>query len=253
VARALPILTSNGGPADRADARALAHAQRLLDAGQVAEARAVLVPLAADPATAVRAHAALLDAGLALMSGRAAEALATAQRVPAEPAFVLDQGYRAMVVASALRQLRRYPEAVAEASRAVAHGASAGRLLVLADAQKHAGLVAEAVRTLEQLLAAEPMHVTALAQLAGYLALAGRTADAAEARARFDAASSSSVETGDVARGRAFIALCARDLDAALSHLARALALEPDATRAYLVDEVELDPWRADERVRALV
>ena len=90
---------------DRRDARTLTDAQALLDAGRVADARTHLAPLAAEPVTAIRAQAALLLAGLALMDAEPAETLALIARIPA--ALVVDGGYRSMIKAAALRQLRR--------------------------------------------------------------------------------------------------------------------------------------------------
>ena len=234
---------------DRADGSALAAAQRLLDAGRADDARAALAPLAADPTTAVRAHACLLYAGLLLMAGRADEALRALAAVPRTAPFAVDEGYRRMIEACALRQARRYPEALAAARGAVELGATSGRLLVLADAQKHAGELHAAVRTLAALLDDEPGNLTALAQLAGYRNLLGDRDEAARLHARFRALDDGSA---DARRNDAFYHATRGDLAPALAALEIALRAEPEATRSYIADEVELERYRTDERLRAL-
>jgi tetratricopeptide (TPR) repeat protein len=235
---------------DRRDGVALAAAQKLLDEGRVDEARATLVELVVEPLTPIRAHAALLAAGAALMAGDPSGALDVLARIPERPVFVIDEGYRRMIEACALRQARRYDDALVAAVRSVSHGPTPGRLLVLADAQKHAGHVEEAARTLEDLLARDPDNTTALAQLAGYKNLLGDVHEGARLLALFGERAD---ESADALRNRAFVHATARDLDATVHALSCALALEPEATRSYMADEIELDRFRHEPSFRALV
>lgn len=235
---------------DRKDGQALAAAQRLLDAGRTDDALAALTELAAEPTTPLRANASLLYAGVLLMAGRVDEVLAVLARLPAEPSFPLDEGYRWMIEACALRQARRYDDALEAARQSVARGPTSGRLLVLADAEKHAGRLADACATLERLLGAEPGHPTALAQLAGYRNLQGDLVEGARLFRAFQAVAD---DGADAARNAAFSHATRNDLEATLAALAGALALEPAATRGYIADEVELDRFRADPRFRQLL
>ena len=226
---------------DRRDGVALASAQRLLDAGRVDDARDSLAALAADPATAIRAHACLLYAGLLLMVARADDALAALSRIPAAPAFAVDEGYRSMIEACALRQARRYDDALVAAHAAVLRGPTSGRLLVLADAQKHAGHLDDASRTLRTLLQREPEHVTALAQLAGYRNLLG---DLEEGAVLFSSFCELADDSADAKRNEAFYFATKNDVDGAVAALASALAVDHDVTLGYLDDEVELERFR---------
>lgn len=235
---------------DRQDGLALAAAQRLLDAGRVDEALAALSVLGADPTTAVRAHAAVLHAGVLLMAGRAADALDVLACVPERPTFPFDEGTRRMIEACALRQARRYADALRAARLSVAQGTTPGRLLVLADAQKHAGHLDDASLTLESLLARDPDNATALAQLAGYKNLLGADTEAATLLEQFRACADGSA---DARRNEAFIHATRGDLDATLAALAAALRDEPDVTRGYIADEIELDRFRAAPQFIALV
>lgn len=231
-----------------ADGRTLTDAQRALDAGDVDRARRILEELTVDVTTRVRAQAGLLLSGLFLMQGDASAAFALLARVP--PALVVDAGARALLLASALRQLRRYADALVEAERAVDHGPSGNRLLVLADAQKHAGKLEDAIATLERLVTDDASHGTALMQLAGYLNLIGDTARADAAWARAEAQPMPPVEA---ALGRAFFFVTRADVDHALTALEEAFALDARVTRAYVDDEVELDPYRGHPRLAALL
>lgn len=248
--KSLPIVDAAAPSRETVEARTLSAAQRFLDDGMVDEAARKLAPLALDPTTPVRAHAGLLYAGLLLMTGKAKDAVAVLDRVPVAPAFPLDEGYRWMLTACALRTARRYDDALAAAQRAVEQGATSGRLLVLADAQKHAGHLDAASATLERLLANEPRHATALAQLAGYRNLAGARDAGAQAFAAFRAVADASA---DSARNEAFYFATRDELAPTLSALQRALALEPDATRGYIDDEIELDRFRDSAELRALL
>jgi tetratricopeptide (TPR) repeat protein len=247
VGKPLPIVDDK--KRDRADSIALSGAQRLLDAGHVEDARAILVELAEDPSTPIRAHGCLLAAGVCLMCGAPQDALALLSRLPAQPAFAVDEGYRRMIEACSLRQLRRYDEALAAALASVEAGPSAGRLLVLADAQKHAGRVDDAARTLRSLLDREPDNVTALAQLAGYLNLLDDVDGADAMFAKFRAASTNDA---DAHRNAAFYFATRGDVDATVHALKSAVALDPDATRAYIADEIEFDRFRGAPSFLAL-
>jgi tetratricopeptide (TPR) repeat protein len=240
---------------DRRDAAALTTAQQLVEAGRAADARAALaavVAVAADEPTAVRGHACLLYAGASLMCGAPQDALAALAKIPARPAFALDEGYRKMIEACALRQLRRYGEALAAALASVEHGPTPGRLLVLADAQKHAGHVDDACRTLTNLVDRDPHNITALAQLAGCLHLRGGDGDADSAAACFARFAVLDDNGADAARNAAFVHAVRGDVDACVAALSRALATEPEATRGYIGDEVELERFRADPKFAAL-
>jgi tetratricopeptide (TPR) repeat protein len=248
MAPALPIIDPAADAArNRRDARTLSDAQRLADGGEIEAARVALAALAETPVTSVRAQAALLFSGLCLMRGLPQDALAALERVPAQ--LVADPGFASMVAAAALRQLGRYPEALARAERALEHGETPGRLLVLADAQKHAGQLPDAIATLERVLASAPHDATALAQLAGYLFLSRDRTLAASIEERFEACAPDNAESD---RGRAFIALTRADLDAAIASLERAFEREPEQTRAYVKDEVELQRFASDPRIGAL-
>lgn len=239
---------------EQLEGRTLAAAQHLLDDGDLEQALHTLAPLAVEPTSPVRAHAALLQAGVLLMLGRASDALQLLEHVPRTPAFALDEGYRCMLMACALRAQRRYADALASAQAAVELGPSVGRLLVLADAQKHAGLLAAAIATLEGLLAREHSHATALAQLAGYYHLAGAPNDGTRVFAAFHAAVAreGTAASADVLRNEAFYFATLGDLDSTVAALAGALALEPAATRGYIADEIELDRFRSLAVFRAL-
>ncbi len=236
----LPIV-NNKAATDRDDAAALAGAQRLLDAGLADEARARLAPLVDAPHTAVRAHACLLYAGVSLMAGKPEDALAALDKLPARPPFAIDTGYRKMIEACALRQTRRYAEALAAAQVAADEGATPGRLLVLADAQKHAGLLDAAAATLSRLLDGEPDNATALAQLAGYRNLQGDLDAGAACFERFRACAAAGA---DARRNEAFFFATRGNLDATVAALRAALDEEAEATASYLVDEVEFDRFR---------
>ena len=175
------------------------------------------------------------------------------ERVPQTPAFPLDEGYRWMLTACALRSSRRYLAALAAAERAVELGPTTGRLLVLADAQKHVGQLAAGIATLQRLLAGEPRHPTALAQLAGYHNLAGALLEGSRVFAMF-LAGVEGVEgrSADGQRNRAFYFATRGDLASTLVALSQALVLEPEASRGYIDDEVELDRFRALAAFRAL-
>lgn len=262
-AKSLPIVDA-GAPAparapahapaapsrDTVEGRTLAAAQRFLDEGRVDEAARKLAPLAEDPTTPIRAHAGLLYAGLLLMKGQAREAIAALERVPREPTFPVDEGYRWMLTSAAMRSARRYDDALRAAEKSVAQGATSGRLMVLADAQKHAGQIDAAARTLERLLASEPHHATALAQLAGYHNLAGALADGARVFASFLRVAGRSA---DGARGEAFYHATRDELGPTMDALRRALTLEPEATRGYIDDEIELDRFRDCAEMHALL
>jgi hypothetical protein len=248
--KGLPIVDGSAPTRDTVEARTLSAAQRFLDDGDVQQATLKLAPLAEDPTTPVRAHAGLLYAGLLLMTGKARDAVAVLDRVPLAPAFPLDEGYRWMLTACALRTARRYDDALVAALRAVEQGATSGRLLVLADAQKHAGHLDDAAATLEKLLAKEPRHATALAQLAGYRNLAGAHDAGAKAYAAFRAVADKSA---DSARNEAFYFATRDELAPTLAALQRALSLEPEATRGYIDDEIELDRFRDSVEMRALL
>ena len=248
--KSLPIVDGSAPTRETVEARTLSAAQRFLDDGLVDEAARKLAPLAVDPTTPVRAHAGLLSAGVLLMTGKAKDAVDVLERVPVAPAFPLDEGYRWMLTACALRTARRYPDALAAAHRAVDQGATSGRLLVLADAQKHAGQLDAAAVTLERLLLKEPRHVTALAQLAGYRNLAGAHDEGARAFAAFRAVADAGA---DSARNEAFYFATRDDLAPTLAALQRALSLEPAATRGYIDDEIELDRFRDCSEMRALL
>lgn len=248
--KSLPIVDGNAPSRETVEARTLSAAQRFLDDGLVDEAARKLAPLALDPTTPVRAHAGLLYAGVLLMTGKAKDAVDVLERVPVAPPFPLDEGYRWMLTACALRTARRYQDALAAAHRAVDQGATSGRLLVLADAQKHAGQLDAAAVTLERLLAKEPRHATALAQLAGYRNLAGAHDEGAQAFAAFRAVADAGA---DSARNEAFYFATRNDLAQTLAALQRALSLEPAATRGYIDDEIELDRFRDCREMRALL
>lgn len=235
---------------DRQDGMALVAAQRLVDEGRVDEAREVLSALAASPSTAIRGNASLLYAGLLLMGGHSAEALEVLGRLPDRPGFPIDEGYRRMIEACALRQARRYDDALVAARASVACGPTSGRLLVLADAQKHAGRLDDACATLARLLEQEPANATALAQLAGYRNLQG---DFVEGERLYRAFLAVADEGADGARNAAFVHATKNDIEATLTFLQRALALEPGATRSYISDEIELDRFRAEPRFVRLV
>jgi tetratricopeptide (TPR) repeat protein len=260
--RGLPIV-AEGAPTEesrlkkareRQDGAALATAQRHLDEGRLDAALGLLEPLATDPTTPLRANASLLCAGVMLMAGRSADALRVLARLPTDTqaqGLSLDEGYRRMIEACALRRERRYDEALAAAEQSVAQGATTGRLLVLADAQKHAGALEAGARTLERLLASEPGHPTALAQLAGYRYLQGAVEEGARLFAAFEAAVGE--ETADSLRNTAFVHATRGDVARTIEALRGALALEPAATRGYIADEVELARFHGDERFGALL
>ena len=93
-----------------------------------------------------------------------------------------------------------------------------------------------------------------MAQLAGYENLRGDVEAGASLFAKFRAL----CDAGDVSndadahRNAAFYFVTKGDLPAAVASLRRALTIEPDATRAYIADEVELDRFRSDAELRAL-
>jgi tetratricopeptide (TPR) repeat protein len=248
--RTLPIIADAPAPVDKLEARTLAAARRLLDGGDVQRAAGALAPLAHDPTTPVRAHAGLLYAGVLLMSGRALDAVDVLERIPTTAAFPLDEGYRWMLMACALRSARRYDDGLTAALRSVEQGTTAGRLLVLADAYKHAGRLAEAIATLLHLLEHDPHHATGLAQLAGYRNLAGAMDVGARTFDKFMAVADGGASAK---RNEAFYFATKGDVARTVAALAHALALEPAATRGYIADEVELDRFRGHEGLRALL
>ena len=253
--RPLPIvagaITSDAQAVDeQQDVAAWLRARALVDAGDVDAARAVLAALTDPPVTALRANASFLFAGVELLRGDAKAALDILARVPAATPWALDDGYRHMIAASAHRRLRDVDAALHHARRAVAHGATCGRLLVLADAQKHKGLLDEARATLERVLSDAPEEPAALAALAGLRALQG---DVDAARALFARFSAVAPDDADTARSAAFFHAVMADVPALARALRRALVLDDRATRAYLADEVELDRFRSHEELRALL
>jgi tetratricopeptide (TPR) repeat protein len=259
----LPILDSPARTTiQKAEARALGAALRCLEAGELRAAHDLLAPLtgldADAPDTAVRAQARLVRAGLHLMEGHAVEALALLAKLEPRPpmsgspeavehdAVPVDHGFRLMLRAHALRLLGRCDEAVAAARASLVHGATSARLLALADAEKHAGALDDAIATIERLLVAEPRHAVALAQLAGYHNLRGDLTTADETFARFEACCD---ESADGHRGAAFFFATRGDRERTLHHLRAALVKDAAGTEAYLRDEAELrrfDPLDVD-------
>ena len=237
-----PLRTSGGGlvvvddAQNHADAASFLLSQRLLAAGRIDEALAVLRPLAQDPQTTVRAHAAMVAAALLTSRGAAdaTEALTLLDRIPTLAA--VDRGLVCLLRAQGLRRLGRVDDAVASALASCAHGMSAERLIVLACSQRQAQRLDDAIASLVRARGAAPDDVTVLGHLAGYLALAGRLheSDAALSQLRDVVASA---ETPEGLRALALALACRQRLGPAQQALDAAVAVDPMATRAWFEDD----------------
>lgn len=244
----LPVV--DGSSAAREDAVTLSRAQKLLGQKRYREASQVLDGLTNPVSSPLRANASLLYAGIELMQGHPDRALEILERAPTRPDLKLDEGYRHMIKASAYRQQGEIGRALAHARAALERGVTSGRLLTLADAQKHADDLDAAIETLERALEIEPENPIALASLAGYQVLNGQVDEGKETFGRFlDVAP----QDGDTARNSAFFHAVMGDKKKTVASLKTALAADSEITKAYIADEVEFDRFRKDSDFKALV
>lgn len=151
------------------------------------------------------------------------------------------------VEAHRLRVLRRFEEALEHATRSLEFEDSEESRLTWVVALKHVGRLDEAIAECRRIVERGAIGDLAPARycLAGYLHLAGEPGEAEAVHARIDAA-----DRARLAGDEVWLAACRGDRKRCLELVEAALA-EPRAERwrAYFAMEVELDPFRDDDRM----